>query len=290
MNAIYRRELRANLFSMPGTIFIVFTLVMLGIFCGFTTFTTGSPHLQHAVYDASFMSLLAVPILTMRSFSEERQNKTDQLLYSLPLTTGDIVLGKFFALATVMAVPTAILCLYPLVTASFCTAGSINFALIYSTILCYYLLGCAIIAICMFLSSLTESQVISAVMSIAAVILIFYMPSFAGIMTKSAAVSLAVVLVVAVAIAYIVYISVKNYIIAGAVGAALVIGTIVTYVVKASLFEGLIGKIFNKLAVFEPIYNFVNGIFDVSTLIYYISAICLFVFFTVQTVEKRRWN
>ncbi len=290
MSAVYKREVKANLFSMTGTIFIVFTLVLLGIFCGYSTFTSGSAHLEYGIYNASFMSLLAVPILTMRAFSEERQNKTDQLLYSLPLTTGDIVLGKFFALATVMAVPTVILCIYPLVTASFCTAGSINFGLIYSTILCYYLLGCSVIAVCMFLSSLTESQVISAVISIAAVILMFYMSTFASLVPTDASVSFVVVLAITVVIAYIVWVSVKNYVIAVVTGGVLIIGATMTYILKSSLFEGLLGKILGMLAIYDPIYNFVNGFFDVTSIIYYLSVICLFVFFTVQSVEKRRWN
>jgi len=290
VNAVYRRELKANLFSMTGTIFIVFALVFIGIFCADYTFAGASAHLEYAIYSVSFFSLLAVPVLTMRTFSEERQTKVDQLLYSLPLTTSEIVLGKFFALATIMAIPTAVTCIFPLVTASLCTAGTINFALIYATILCYYLLGCAVIAICMFLSSLTESQVISAVISLAAVLLLYYMSYFASVVSSSAAVSLVVVLAIAIAVAYVVWVSLKNYIIAGVVGGVLVVGTAVTYVLKSSLFEGLIGKMFSALAIFDPIANFANGIFDISTIIYYISFTALFIFFAIQCVEKRRWN
>ncbi len=290
MSAVYKRELKANLFSMTGTIFIAFALVFIGLYCAMSTFGNASPHLEYAIYSISFMSLLAVPVLTMRTFSEERQTKVDQLLYSLPLTTSEIVLGKFFALATIMAVPTAVLCLYPLVMAAFLSAGAINFALIYASIFCYYILGCAVIAICMFLSSLTESQVISAVVSLAAVLLLYFMSSLAQMVTTSAAVSLVVVLAIVVAVAYIVWITVKNYVIAGIVGGVLVASTVVTYVVKSALFEGLLGKMLSAISIFDPITNFVNGIFDISTIIYYVSVIALFVFFTIQCVEKRRWN
>lgn len=290
MSAVYRRELKANLFSMTGTIFMAFALVFIGLYCAMSTFGSASAHLEYAVYSASFMSLLAVPVLTMRTFSEERQTKIDQLLYSLPLTTSEIVLGKFFALATIMAVPTAIMCIYPLVTAAFISAGTVNFALIYSSILCYYILGCAVIALCMFLSSLTESQVISVVMSLAAIILLYFMSSIAQMVTSSAAVSLVVVLAIAIAIAYVIWITVKNYVIAGIAGGVLVVGSVVTYVVKSALFEGLLGKMLSAIAIFDPISNFVNGIFDITTIIYYVSFAALFVFFTIQCVEKRRWN
>ncbi|MBQ8474538.1 MAG: ABC-2 transporter permease, partial [Clostridia bacterium] len=149
MSAVYRRELKANLFSMTGTIFIAFALVFIGLYCSNVTFASADPHLEKGIIVAGFFSLLAVPILTMRSFSEERHSKTDQLLFSLPLTTGDIVLGKFFAMATMLAIPTAVLCTFPLISTVFCTAGSINYGIIYGTILCYFLLGCAVIAICM---------------------------------------------------------------------------------------------------------------------------------------------
>ena len=290
MNAVYRRELRANLFSMTGTVFVVFALVLIGLYSALYTFQ-GSAHLEFAVVSASFMSLLAVPILTMRTFTEERQTKTDQLLFSLPITTADIVLGKFFALATIMAIPTAIFCIFPLVTASLAAAGSaVNFGLIYATILCYYLLGCAVIAICMMLSSLTESQVISAVMSLAAMLFLFFMSDFASLVPATPAIALAVVIIVCIIVAYTVYTTVKSVLVSAISGAVLIAVSVVVYVVKSSLYEGLLAKVLNIMAVFKPINTFANGVFDVTAIIYYISVICLFVFLTAQSIEKRRWN
>ena len=290
MSAVYRRELKANLFSMTGTVFIVFALAVIGLYSALYTFS-GNAHLEFAVVSASFMSLLAIPILTMRTFTEERQSKTDQLLFSLPITTVDIVLGKFFALATVMAIPTAILCIYPLVTASLTATGSaVNFGLIYATILCYYLLGCAVIAICMMLSSLTESQVISAVMSLAAILVLFFMSDFASIVPATPAISLAVTILVAALIGYVVYLTVKNFVVSIAVGGMLAVASVVVYIVKSSLYEGLLGKVLDVMSVFKPINTFANGVFDVTAIVYYLSVICLFVYLTVQSLEKRRWS
>ncbi len=290
MSAVYRRELKANLFSMTGTIFVVFALVFIGFFCGFQTFMYGSAHLEEAIFNAGFMSLLAVPILTMKTFTEERQNKTDQLLFSLPLTTLDIVLGKFLALATVMAVPTAVLCIYPLITAALTTAGSVNFALIYAAVFTYFIMGCAVIAICMFLSSLTESQVISAVISLAAVLLLNYMSGFASVVPTGATFSFVIALLIIVSVAYIIWISLKNYYVAGGVGAALIVGASVLFALKPEMYEGLVGRMFSAIAVFQPLVNVVSGVLDIGVVIYYLSVIVLFVFVTVQTVEKRRWS
>jgi ABC-2 type transport system permease protein len=170
MGAIYKRELKSAFTGMTGPIFIAYVLVFMGFFAVSIVLQGLSPNFEYVVLSAGFFSMLAVPVLTMRSLPEERHNKTDQLLFSLPITTLDIVLGKYLAMITVLAVPVGVISVYPLVSLMFVKEGSLNFLTIYGTILCYFLLGCAVIGICMFLSSMTESQVISAIVNIESVI------------------------------------------------------------------------------------------------------------------------
>lgn len=290
MSAVYRRELKANLCSMTGAIFIAYVLLFLGLYCANFTFKQSIPNIEYAIINVSFLSLLAVPVLTMKSFSEERHSKTDQLLYSLPISTSEIVLGKFFAMATVFAVPVAVLCLYPLVTASMCSAGHINFATAYGTIFCYYLLGCAVIAVCMFLSTLTESQVIAAIFSIGAILLLFFMSSFAQMIPSDASFSLVLLIVLAIAAAYILWLAVKNYYVSVGAAALMSAAAVLVYLFKPDLLEGFGGKLFAGMSVFSAMDNFYYGVFDITAIVYYISAAALFVFFTVQSVEKRRWS
>ena len=290
MGAIYRRELKAAFTGMTGPIFIAYVLIFMGFYTVSVILQGLSSHFEYVILYAGFFSLLAVPVLTMRSLPEERHNKTDQLLFSLPITTAQIVLGKYLAMVTVFAVPTGVLCLYPLVSTGFVTEGSLNYATIYGTILCYFLLGCAVIGICMFLSSMTESQVISAIMNIAALILIYMISAIANIIPTSGAVSLFIVIVLALLIGYVVWLITKNVVFGGVLAGALAVGAIITYIVKADIFDGLARTLVSKLALFEAIDTFAYGVLDVTAILYYLSVACLFVFLTVQSVEKRRWS
>ena len=290
MGAIYKRELKALFAGMTGPIFIAYVLVFIGFFTVSFVLQGLSPNFEFVILSSGFFSMLAVPVLTMRSLPEERHNKTDQLLLSLPITTLDIVLGKYLAMVTVLAVPVGVISVYPLISMIFITEGSLNFLTIYGTILCYFLLGCAVIGICMFLSSMTESQVISAIVNIAALILIYMVSGLANLIPQSGAVSLFILLVAALAIGYVVWLVCKNTIVGAAVGGALAVATVVIYVIKADLFDGLARELVSKLTLFEAIDTFAYGVFDVTAILYYLSVACLFVFLTVQSVEKRRWS
>ena len=290
MGAIYRRELKAAFTGMTGPIFIAYVLIFMGFYAVSIVLQGLSPNFEYVILYAGFFSLLAVPVLTMRSLPEERHNKTDQLLFSLPITTAQIVLGKYLAMITVLALPTAVIALYPLISMMFITAGTLNFVTIYGTIICYYLLGCAVVGICMFLSSMTESQVISAIVNIATLILIYMVSGIASLIPQSGSASLFILLAASLLVGYVVWLVCKSTAVGCTVGGVLATATIVVYVVKAELFDGLAREIVSKLSLFEAIDSFAYGVLDITAMLYYLSIACLFVFLTVQSVEKRRWS
>ena len=173
MLAIYKRELRSFFHGMMGYLLTAFLLAASGIYFlalnlgyGLTDFG------YYTLYRTIFMLLLYFPVLAMRSLAEERRARTDQLLLTSPVSVWGIVVGKYLALCTVFALPCLadgimIVVLWLLGgTASACGA---NFA----ALLCYFLLGCAAIAVCEFCSSLTENQIIAAVMSFSALLLAY---------------------------------------------------------------------------------------------------------------------
>ena len=162
MKAIYKKELRSYLTSMIGYVFISFILVLLGIYFTAINIQQAYPEIGYAIGNTSFVFLIAVPILTMRVLAEEQKNKTDQMLLTAPVHVESIILGKYLALLTIFAVPTAVICLYPLLLAQH---GTISYAMSYTSILGFFLLGAAYIAIGVFISSITESQVIAAVIA-----------------------------------------------------------------------------------------------------------------------------
>lgn len=287
MLAIYKKELKNYFINMTGYIFIGFMLVVIGVFTTIINLMSGYPSFENALSNVTIIFLLIVPILTMRSISEERHAKTDQLLYSLPVSVAQIVLAKFLAMFTVFLIPTAVISLYPLILSIF---GTVYYGAAYGAILGFALLGGALIAIGMFMSSLTESQVIAAVAAFGVLLAMYLMNALATLIPSGAMASLISFAVVVLIFAFIVYTLTKNWTVAGitaAVGAFLLIAI---YLINASVFDGLFPAVLNWLSVFERFGNFTNGLFDLTSVVYYVSMMALFVFATIQSVEKRRWS
>ena len=157
MFAIYKKELKSYFTSVIACLFIAVTTLIAGIFCVYYNLQNGMTSM-YSVYQSLFILVFTVPILTMKIIADERRLKTDQLILTAPVSVGKIVLGKFLALATIFIIPILVMCLYPLILSQF---GTIIFKTAYTNILGLFLYGLAFIAIGMFISSVTESQVIS---------------------------------------------------------------------------------------------------------------------------------
>ena len=287
MSAVYRKELKSSLCNMTGVIFIAYVLIWFGIYTIAINLMSGVAQFEYTISSAGFISLLALPVLTMRSFAEEKSNKTDQLLYSLPISTTSVVISKFLAMATVFAVPVVIAGFYPFILSLY---GTVYLNTAYSTLIAYFFLGCSLISVGMFISSVTDSQVIAAVLNIGAIILIYFMTSIAGLFSSAASVSLVCVIAAALIVAYVSYALTKNAVVGISVGAVLAGAAGITYAVKSSLFENLFPETLEALDVFSRTNSFVNGIFDVPAIVFYLSVTVFFGFLTVQSMEKKRWN
>ena len=160
MTAIYKRELKSYFNSMTGYVFIAFFTAFMGIYFMAYNLYSGYPYFSYALNSTMTILLIAVPVLTMKSFAEDKKTKTDQLLLTAPVSVTQIVLGKYFAMVTVFLIPVLISCLCPLIIKA---NGEAYLLTDYASILAFFLLGCIFIAIGMFISALTESQVIAAV-------------------------------------------------------------------------------------------------------------------------------
>jgi ABC-2 type transport system permease protein len=164
-----------------------------------------------------------------------------------------------------------------------------NFAADYGAILAFFLLGAALTAIGLFISSLTESQVIAAVISLGLFLLLFFMPLFAPMVPDSAAASLACFLILAAAAAAVFYLMTKNASVAAALGVILCAAIVLVYVAKSTLFENAVPSILSAVSVFDRLSPFSNGLFDLTAIAFYLSCAVLFVWLAVQSMEKKRW-
>ncbi len=287
MTAVYKRELRSYLTSMTGYLFIFFILLLTGIYFSAYQLDIAYPKFEYTLSAMTFVFLICVPILTMRTLAEERKQKTDQLLLTSPVSVGKIIMGKYLALVTVFAIPMAIICFYPLVMSKF---GDISFGTAYTAVLGFFLLGCANLAIGVFISSLTESQVIAAVLTFVFLFAFFMMNGISSFFSEGSLSTCITFGLLILAAAIIIYSMIKNFMISALI---CVIGEAVlavVYIINSSFFAGGIQKVLQIFNLSGHFDNFANGIFDINGIVYYLSVIAVCVFLTVQSIVKRRWN
>ena len=223
----------------------------------------------------------------MRSISEEKKQKTDQLLFSLPLKTTKIIMGKFLALLIIFAIPLVIIAFYPLIFAQY---GDVYLPTSYGSLVAFFFLGAAMIAVGIFISSLTENQGIAAGIGIPVFLLSYYSVTLAEYVSSTALGSLIVLCIFAILLGFLLRHLTRMDNFSFGVSIVLILGMGVVYYINSSLFEGLVPKIMEQLSLFERFYNFVNGVFDVTGIVFYLTVIVFFLFLSVQSLEKRRYN
>lgn len=287
MTAIYKRELKSYLTSMVGYLFIFFVLVLTGIYFSAYQLSAAYPKFETTLSAVTFVFLIGVPILTMRVLAEERKQKTDQLLLTAPVSVGNIVTGKYLALVTVYAIPILVLCTYPLIMSKF---GTVDFGTAYTAILGFFLLGCANIAIGLFMSALTESQVIAAVLTFVLLFAFYMMNGISSFFSKTSMSTSVTFGLLILAAAIIVYTMIKNVLISAAVGVIGEVILVIVYLLKSSIFEGGIQKVLDIFNLSGHFDNFTNNIFDIKGIVYFLSVIAVCLFLTMQSILKRRWN
>lgn len=287
MTAIYQKELKSYFNNLFGYLYIAIVLLFMGIYSSIFHFNYMATDIGYTLNQSAIAVVLVTPLLTMRIIAGERQRKTDQLLYSLPISVSATVIGKYLAMLTVFAVPMGVVCLYPLVFSMF---GTVNFALSYGSIFAYFLMGASLLAIGMFISALTENQIVSAIISFLAMLVVYFSSMFISYLPADATTAFVVLALFGVLLGIIVFAMVKNYLFALIVTTICEVGISVLYIFKRSFFEGLLGEFVGGISVYERCLNFYEGMFDLTAIVYFLSVISLFVFLTVQAVEKRRWS
>lgn len=287
MKAVFRHELSSHFTGLTGYVFGAFLLLFAGIYTLAYNLQGGSTNFEYVLGGMSFVFLIIVPVLTMRTLAEERHQKTDQLLYSLPLSMTQIVLGKYAALLTVFLAPLVVICLYPIVLTAY---GNVYLPAAFSAIVGFFFLGAALIAIGMYISSVTESQAVAAGLCFVVMLVNYFIADLASFVSTTAFASLAALVVLILAVCLVIYLMTKNGFAALLTAAVLEGGLVIFYSFKSELFEGLFPALMEKLSLFERFYDIINGVFDLTAIVYYIAVAGVFLFLSVQSMEKRRWS
>lgn len=287
MTAVFKHELSNYFHSMTAYIFGAFLLAFVGIGAMIYNIQQAVANFEYVLSFVSLVFVVIIPVLTMRVIAEERKQKTDQLLYSLPITTTQVVLGKYLALLVIYLIPLCIVAVYPLLFARY---GEVYLLTSYGSIGAFFIMGAALIAVGTFLSSLTENQGFAAGIAIAVFLLNYYSVSLAEHISATAFGSAAALCVLSCLLGLLVRYLTKNEHLAYGTAIVLIAAVGITYCVNSAVFEGLLPDIMKKLSLFERFYTFVSGVFDLTAIVYYVSVIAFFLFLAVQSLEKRRYN
>ena len=288
MSAVYKRELRAYMNNVYGWLFMAIFLLFTSYVMFQNNLYDGMPEFELTLSGSQYALLLLIPILCMRSMAEDRHNKTDMFYLSLPMKTSSVVLGKYFAMLTVYAIPCVILCVYPLVLGAF---GTVNFLVAYLAILLFLILGAALIAVCQFLSSLTDNLVIAAVLGVLAVAVLLFAPWLSYVIPLTAIASFIGFVVLALLLAGIAFLATHNLNVTAITAAVAVVPLSVIYILSRSSFEGLFPSLLQFISPFAHFAAFCQfGTFSVQSLFLLLSYPVLFVFLTVQSADKKRWD
>ena len=287
MLAIIKKEFLTYFKSMIGYIFMASMLFFVGLFFYFNNLLSMSPQYIGVLSNITFVFLLVVPVLTMRLLADEAKQKTDQLLLTSPISIVEIVLGKFLGAVSVLLITLAITFIYPIIIS---TMGTLNWGETIGGYIGFFLLGCALIAVGLFISSITDNQVVAAVVTFTALLFIWFMDSLiSGLPTDMmSGLIFAGALVAAVVLAF--YMTTKNWYISAGILLVGAVAIALGYFLLPSFYYGLIGRVLGWFSLLSRYQDFSLGIFSISPIVYYITFSGFFVYLTVRMLEKKRWN
>jgi len=287
MLAVMIREFRAYFQSITGFVFMGFFLLISGFFFTLMNLLQSSPDYTSVLGSITFVFLLVVPILTMRLMTEETRQKTDQLLLTSPLRITDIVLGKYLAAQAVFLMTLVITILYPILL-SF--VGRIAAMEVIGAYIGFFLLGSAFIAVGLFISSLTDNQVVAAVVTFSALLFMWILDWIQQAVPSDRLSGVIFAALLVTGLTLFVFLTIRSWILSAGVllaGTALVV---ILFLVNPQLYQGLIVRVLEWFSLLERYNDFSRGILSISPIVYYISFSSAFIFLTVRVIEKRRWQ
>lgn len=284
MIAVFKHELRNYFHSFTAYVFGAFLLAIVGIGAMLYNLQAAVSNFEYVLSFGMIIFVVIVPILTMRVIAEERKQKTDQLLYSLPISTVQVIMGKYLALLIVYLIPLLIISIYPIIFAQY---GDVYLPTSYGSLAAIFIMGAALVALGVFISSLTDNQGLAAGIGIAAILFNYYSVSLSEYVSSTSVGSIIALTLLALIIGAIVRYLTRNETLGYGVTLVLIAAITVTSFIDPTVFEGLLPKIMRQLSLFNRFNTFVSGVFDLTAIFYYISVIVFFLFLSVQSMEKK---
>ena len=294
MLAIYKKEMRSYFTSVIGYLFIGLLMLVLSFIFYNINIVKKNAFIGY-VFEHNYVQIvlmILIPVMTMKIFADERHSKTDQMLFTAPVKISSIVMGKFLAIATMFSIPMAMFCFYPLVLSDY---GTIPWLASYNSILGFWLMGLTGIAIGLFISSITENQIMSAVVTFVILLVSFMCFYMNTSFSNNAGASVVFFGVIALLLAVMVFMQLKSNVKVAtmfSVGffAVCMAALLIVFFVKKDWLVGAIQSFLLKLSLYQNLSHFCVQYFDITAVAYNVSIIVFCLFLTNQSLQKRRWN
>ena len=287
MGAIYKKEIKSYFNSIIGYLFIGLFLAIVGLYHYVYNYSYGAAEYSYTLSSMCIFFVFLIPMLTMRIIAEENRLKTDQLLYTAPVSITRVIIGKYLAMLTLFGIVIACICVHPLVLSRF---GTVNFSEDYLAIAGFALMGAAYLALGMFISSLSESQVFSAIVTFFTILLTCLMDSIIALFETDSKTAWIVYMVTFLLLTVLTWVIMKNFLVSAIFFAVTEVSISVVYAMAPTVLEGSLESVFGWLSILTRFDSFCNGIFSLSDTVYYLSLVLIFVFLTIENAKKRRWN
>lgn len=287
MTAIFKREFKSCFTGMIGWVIAAVNLFFLGLYFTNRNLLYASSDFASVLYTMTMILLFLLPAISMRSFAEERKNKTDQLLLTSPVSIPAIVAGKFLAELAVFALPLAAAVVMPLLLQAF---GTVSLVAAYSALLGYLLLGGACLAVGTWISALTENQILAYLATFGALLVAYLMNGIQTMFTTGNLLAFIVFMVVLLVASVLVGVICKRLAAGAVVFCAGAVVLFVLFQLRPAWLLTAFNAVLSALALFEPFKDIVGGMFSIPAIVYYLSVMGLFLFLTGQALARRRWN
>lgn len=287
MTAIFKREFKSCFTGMIGWVIAAVSLFFLGLYFTNRNLLYASSDFASVLYTMTMILLFLLPAISMRSFAEERKNKTDQLLLTSPVSIPAIVAGKFLAELAVFALPLAAAVVMPLLLQAF---GTVSLVAAYSALLGFLLLGGACLAVGTWISALTENQILAYLATFGALLVAYLMNGIQTMFTTGNLLAFIVFMIVLLVASVLVGVICKRLAAGAVVFCAGAVVLFVLFQLRPAWLLTAFNAVLSALALFEPFKDIVGGMFSIPAIVYYLSVMGLFLFLTGQALARRRWN
>lgn len=286
MFAIFKRELKSYFLTPIGYVFTGLFLLIAGFFFAYQHLITGSSYYSNFLGGIFFIFIFAVPLLTMRLLSEERRQRTDQLLLTSPISVTDIVLGKFFAAAVVFLATLAVTILYAVVVGTY---GDLAVGETVGAYIGFFLLGLCFISIGVLISALTENQVTAAFFTFFSLLFVWLINLVKQVVPTDQLSGIIFLIAAGILLVAYLYANTRSLLVLAPSVLVVAAAIVVLALVDKSVFSGLISKVLGWISLLDRYNSFNLGLLKLQDIVYYVSFTLVFLFVTIRVIERRRW-